>query len=114
MECEGTVSRKGWVLFAVMCLVWGIPYLFIKVAVGQVSVPVVVFARTAIGALILLPLAIRSARQGGQARQGGGEFDVLPSALAAARRLRRAGDHHSLGPAFSRPNGSCPARLLAC
>jgi drug/metabolite transporter (DMT)-like permease len=74
---RGTVSRKGWVLFAVMCLVWGIPYLFIKVAVGQVSVPVVVFARTAIGALILLPLAIRSARQGGRARQGGGEFDVL-------------------------------------
>ena len=76
---RGTVSRKGWVLFAVMCLVWGIPYLFIKVAVGQVSVPVVVFARTAIGALILLPLAIRSARQGGRARQGGGEFDVLHS-----------------------------------
>src|SRR6201987_2327518 len=68
---RGTVSRKGWVLFAVMCLVWGIPYLFIKVAVEQVSVPVVVFARTAIGALILLPLAIRSARQ------GGGELDVL-------------------------------------
>src|SRR2546423_9113663 len=48
-----------------MGLVWGIPYLFIKVAVGQVSVPVVVFARTAIGALILLPLVVRSARQGG-------------------------------------------------
>ena len=65
------MSRKGWVLFAVMCLVWGIPYLFIKVGVEQVSVPVVVFARTAIGALILLPLAVRSARQGGW------EFDVL-------------------------------------
>jgi len=59
------VSRKGWILFATMCLVWGIPYLFIKVAVGQVSVPVVVFARTAIGAALLLPLALRSARQGG-------------------------------------------------
>src|SRR5947207_2357803 len=68
---RGTVSRKGWVLFAVMCLVWGIPYLFIKVAVEQVSVPVVVFARTAIGALILLPLAIRAARQ------GGGQLDAL-------------------------------------
>ena len=56
---RGAVSRKGWVLFAVMCLVWGIPYLFIKVAVGEVSVPVVVFARTALGALLLLPLALR-------------------------------------------------------
>jgi drug/metabolite transporter (DMT)-like permease len=54
------VSRKGWILFAVMCLVWGIPYLFIKVAVGGVSVPVVVFARTVLGALVLLPLALRS------------------------------------------------------
>jgi drug/metabolite transporter (DMT)-like permease len=59
------VSRKGWVLFAIMCLVWGIPYLFIKVAVEEVSVPVVVFARTAIGAMLLLPLALRSARKGG-------------------------------------------------
>jgi drug/metabolite transporter (DMT)-like permease len=54
------VSRKGWVLFAVMCVVWGIPYLLIKVAVGEVSVPVVVFARTALGAVVLLPLALRS------------------------------------------------------
>src|SRR4029077_17596668 len=43
-----------------MCLLWGIPYLFIKVAVDEVSVPVVVFARTAIGAALLLPLALRS------------------------------------------------------
>jgi drug/metabolite transporter (DMT)-like permease len=62
---RGAVSRKGWILFAVMCLVWGIPYLFIKVAVGEVSVPVVVFARTALGALLLLPLALRASRKGG-------------------------------------------------
>ncbi len=62
---RGAVSRKGWVLFAIMCLVWGIPYLFIKVAVEEVSVPVVVFARTAIGAVLLLPLALHSARKGG-------------------------------------------------
>jgi len=53
------VSRRGWVLFAAMCLLWGIPYLMIKVAVGGVSVPVLVFLRTGIGALVLLPLAIR-------------------------------------------------------
>ena len=65
------MSRKGWILFAVMCLVWGIPYLFIKVAVGEVSVPVVVFARTALGALLLLPLALHSARK------DGGQLGVL-------------------------------------
>lgn len=54
------MSRKGWLLFAIMCVVWGIPYLLIKVADEGVAVPVVVFARTALGALILLPLALRS------------------------------------------------------
>lgn len=63
-ECEGAVSRRGWVLFAIMCVVWGIPYLLIKVAVGSVSVPMVVFARTALGALVLLPLALRSGQLG--------------------------------------------------
>jgi drug/metabolite transporter (DMT)-like permease len=61
---RGEMSRKGWALFAVMCVVWGIPYLFIKVAVGEVSVPVVVFARTALGAVLLLPMALRSGQLG--------------------------------------------------
>jgi drug/metabolite transporter (DMT)-like permease len=53
------VSRRGWVLFTLMSVIWGIPYLLIKVADGGVSVPVLVFARTGIGALVLLPLALR-------------------------------------------------------
>jgi drug/metabolite transporter (DMT)-like permease len=53
------VSRRGWVLFAAMCVLWGIPYLLIKVAVAEVSVAVLVFVRTALGALVLLPLAAR-------------------------------------------------------
>jgi drug/metabolite transporter (DMT)-like permease len=52
------VSRRGWVLFAVMSVIWGVPYLMIKVAVEGVSVPVLVFARTAAGAAVLLPLAL--------------------------------------------------------
>ncbi|MDT7667765.1 MAG: hypothetical protein QOG57_1854, partial [Pseudonocardiales bacterium] len=54
------MSRRGWLLFAAMCLLWGIPYLMIKIAVDGVSVPVLVFARTAIGAAVLLPLAARA------------------------------------------------------
>ncbi|WP_019631584.1 DMT family transporter [Actinomadura atramentaria] len=54
------MSRRGWVLFSVMCVLWGIPYLLIKVAVGEVSVPMVVFARTAIGTVLLLPVALRA------------------------------------------------------
>jgi drug/metabolite transporter (DMT)-like permease len=53
------VSRRGWWLFAAMSLIWGIPYLLIKVAVGGVAPPVLVLARVTIGAAILLPIAIR-------------------------------------------------------
>lgn len=44
-----------------MSVIWGVPYLMIKVAVeGGVSVPVVVFTRTVVGAVVLLPLALRT------------------------------------------------------
>jgi drug/metabolite transporter (DMT)-like permease len=47
-------------LFVAMSIIWGIPYLMIKVAVEGVSVPVLVFVRTAVGAAVLMPLALRS------------------------------------------------------
>ena len=53
------VSRRGWWLFAAMSVIWGIPYLLIKVAVGGVEPPVLVLARVTIGAALLLPIAIR-------------------------------------------------------
>lgn len=46
------------VLFVAMGVIWGIPYLLIKVADGGVSVPVLVWARVTVGALILVPLAL--------------------------------------------------------
>lgn len=52
------MSARGWVLFVAMSLIWGIPYLLIKIAVEGVSVPVLVFARVAVGAAVLLPLAL--------------------------------------------------------
>jgi drug/metabolite transporter (DMT)-like permease len=52
------LSRRGAVLFAAMGIIWGIPYLLIKVADGGVSVPVLVWARVTVGALILVPAAL--------------------------------------------------------
>jgi len=52
------VTRRGWVLFIAMCIIWGLPYLLIRVAVRDLSPATVVFARTAIGAILLLPVAI--------------------------------------------------------
>jgi drug/metabolite transporter (DMT)-like permease len=52
------VSRRGAVLFAALCVVWGIPYLLIKVAVEEVSPVALVFLRTAIATVLLLPIAL--------------------------------------------------------
>lgn len=44
-------------LFCAMGLIWGIPYLLIRIAVRDFSPPALVCARTAPAALVLLPLA---------------------------------------------------------
>ena len=46
-------------MFAAMSVIWGLPYLLIKVAVGGVPVPVLVLARVSLGAALLLPIALR-------------------------------------------------------
>ena len=56
------MSRRGWFLFILVGFLWGVPYLFIKIAVDPdngFSPAAVVCLRTAIGAAILIPLAIR-------------------------------------------------------
>ncbi len=53
------MSRRGLWLFAAMSLIWGVPYLLIKVADSGVAPPVLVLARVAVGATLLLPIAIR-------------------------------------------------------
>ena len=52
------MSRRGWALFLAMSVLWGVPYLLIKVAVGEVSPVVVVFVRCAVGAALLLPWTV--------------------------------------------------------
>jgi drug/metabolite transporter (DMT)-like permease len=51
------MTRRGFVLFGLMCLIWGIPYLLIRVAVRELSPEMLVFARTSIAALLLVPVA---------------------------------------------------------
>jgi len=54
------IGARGWFLFATMSLLWGMPYLFIKQAVDSYSPASVVAGRTLIGAIVLLPFALRS------------------------------------------------------
>src|SRR6266850_2317117 len=53
------MTRRGLLLFGAMCVIWGIPYLLIRVAVRELTPATLVFGRTALGALLLLPLALR-------------------------------------------------------
>ena len=56
------MSRRGWVLFVALSVIWGVPYLFIKIAVQDLAPAGVVFARTALAAVLLLPLAATRGR----------------------------------------------------
>jgi drug/metabolite transporter (DMT)-like permease len=51
------VSRRGWILFAAMCVIWGIPYLLIKVGVGALTPASLVLVRTGLATVLLLPVA---------------------------------------------------------
>ncbi|CAB4887204.1 unannotated protein [freshwater metagenome] len=75
------MSRRGWFLFVLTGLLWGVPYLFIKVAVDPnngFSPAAVVCLRTAIGAAILIPWAIHQKSLGSALR---GIKYVAPYAL---------------------------------
>ncbi|HXQ58977.1 MAG TPA: EamA family transporter [Acidimicrobiales bacterium] len=53
------MSRRGWLLFVAMSIIWGTPYLFIRVAVRELSPATLVFARTLPAAILLIPIAVR-------------------------------------------------------
>lgn len=51
------MTRRAWIAFAACSVLWGIPYFFIKVAVDDLPAVFVAWARIALGAAILLPIA---------------------------------------------------------
>jgi drug/metabolite transporter (DMT)-like permease len=52
------MSRRALFLFLVAGTAWGLPYLFIRLAVPYFSTPSVIFSRVFIGALVLIPIAV--------------------------------------------------------
>ena len=53
------MTRKSWIQFAFVGLLWGIPYLLMKVSVADIPPPLIVAGRTFIGAMILIPISVR-------------------------------------------------------
>ncbi|HEY2717638.1 MAG TPA: DMT family transporter [Solirubrobacterales bacterium] len=51
------MSGRAWIAFGAVAFLWGIPYLLIKVALEDLSPLFVVWARVAIAAAIVLPIA---------------------------------------------------------
>jgi drug/metabolite transporter (DMT)-like permease len=54
------MTRRGWVLFVALGVLWGLPYLLIKVSVREISPPLLVFIRTGGAAVVLVPVAAAS------------------------------------------------------
>lgn len=55
------MNRRAWLLMSLLAALWGASYLFIKVGLEDGLDPVfIVFARLALGALVLVPLAMRA------------------------------------------------------
>jgi len=52
------MNRRALLLFAALGIAWGVPYLFIKIAVGELEPAMVVLGRSALAAILLLPLAL--------------------------------------------------------
>jgi len=52
------MSRRGWTYFLAMSVIWGLPYLLIRVAVRQLDPGVLVFLRTGPAAVLLAPVVI--------------------------------------------------------
>ena len=55
------MSSRGWTLFAAASVIWGMPYLFIKIAVDDGLTPgFLAWSRVTLAALVLLPIAWKS------------------------------------------------------
>ncbi len=53
------MTRRAWILMGTLAALWGASYMFIKIALDDgLSDTFIVFARTALGALVLLPVAL--------------------------------------------------------
>ena len=99
------MSRRGLTLFIALAIIWGTPYLFIRVAVQSVEPSVLVALRVGLAALILLPIA--AAR--GEFR---GVRPYLPWILLFAA-VEIAGPFLMLGYAETQLSSSTTALLIA-
>jgi len=99
------VTRRDYTLFGSLCIIWGIPYLFIKFALADFSPTTVVMLRTSIAALIMIPIAFAR----GELRQA---LKVFPWVLAFAL-IEMAGPWLLLNDAETRASSGLSGLMIA-
>jgi drug/metabolite transporter (DMT)-like permease len=77
------MSRRSWTLLLCVAAVWGGSFMLTSIAIRDLSVPVVALLRTAMGALVLLPIALAQGALAGLRRQLGPVFLLGVVQLAA-------------------------------
>ena len=65
------MTTRVWLAFAVLCVIWGMPYFFIKLAVSEVSPVWVAWGRLVCASLLLVPLAFKRGVLRGMLRHWG-------------------------------------------
>ena len=77
------MNRRSWIMFLALAAFWGASYLFIELGLEDLSPAMIVFLRTALASLVLLPIALRSGALSGL-RERLGALAVLAFVQVAA------------------------------
>jgi drug/metabolite transporter (DMT)-like permease len=89
------VSARAWLAFGAVSVLWGIPYLFIKVAVDAGVTPAVLaWVRVVLGAAVLLALAWRAGSLGSLRGHGRWLAAFAVAEIAVPFPLIAAGEQH--------------------
>ena len=89
------MTRRSWILMAVLAALWGASYMFIKIALDDgLSDVLIVFGRTLLGALVLAPIAVRSGALRAAREHLGWLAVVALVQIAVPFLLITLGEHH--------------------
>ena len=79
------MERRDWTLLLILAAIWGSSYLFIKLGLEDLSASMVVLARIALGAVVVVPYAWRRGALSG-VRGALGILTLIAAMQVAARR----------------------------
>lgn len=88
------MERRNWILLFILAAMWGASYLFIKIGLDDLGPAAIVFSRTALAALVLLPFAIKGGGMGPLKHMAPGLFALAAIQVAGPFLLISAGERH--------------------